>query len=145
MALRDKMIFDAATSDILTNQQLAFARDFYGGMNVTRVRYVGFPSGYKPEVAGFEFEPLASTDSKDGIGLKLTIAFGGMWLGDSPPKDTYPWVPAEMPKRALRLSIYNSGEDSIGAHNVMGACCVGYEVQQTIHGWSVIYSRAEDP
>jgi hypothetical protein len=54
------MIFDAALSDILTNQQLSFARDFYGGMNVLRVRYVGFPTPYKPEVGGFEFERLAN-------------------------------------------------------------------------------------
>ena len=143
--LREKKVLDAAIKDVLTNPSLSSTREFYGGSDVRTVRYSGFPVGYRPEVAGYLFEPCASPGG--GRGLRLTICLSGIWIDQPLPKNTYPFCPPTIPERAVILGIYNSGDLSIDTPdlNHVGGCCVGYAVEQASDGWRVVYVRSEDP
>jgi hypothetical protein len=66
---REKEILDSAVKDVLINPSLSSTLEFYGGSDVRTVRYSDFPVGYRPEVAGYLFEPCASPGG--GRGLRL--------------------------------------------------------------------------
>ena len=135
-ATRDTRILDAVIGDALTNKELASTMEFYGGTSNRTVRYTGFPAGYKPAVAGFDFVPLPSESRR---GRKLTISLGGLWIDHAPPKDKFGFITPEEPKRAVLLSIYNSGDGTIGG------CAVGYEIQKIAGGWRVHCGGYFDP
>ena len=141
-ASRDTNILDAIIRDVLTNQELASTREFYGGMGNRTVRHAGFPPGCQPRVAGYYFEPLPSSNL--GSGLKLTLRFSGIWIDQPPPKEAKdnfrtlrPPYPAE---RGALLSFYNSGGPITNGNfltTTMGGCMIGYEIRQTTNGWKV--------
>jgi hypothetical protein len=135
-ATRDERILDAVIGDALTNKRLARTMEIYGGENNRTVRYTGFPSGYKPTVAGYDFVPLPSEPSR---GRKLTIWLGGLWIDNPPPEDRFAFILIEAPKRAVLLSVSNSGDGTIGA------CAVAYEVQKIADGWKVRCGGFDDP
>jgi hypothetical protein len=141
-ASRDTNILDAIIRDVLTNQELASTREFYGGVGTRTVRHAGFPPGYQPRLPGYYFEPLPSSNL--GSGLKLTLNFSGIWIDQPPPKEAKdnfrklrPSYPAE---RGALLSFYNSGGPTTNGNlltTTMGGCMIGYEIRQITNGWKV--------
>jgi hypothetical protein len=141
-ASRDANILNSVIRDVLTNQELASTREFYGGMGNRTVRHTGFPPGYQPWVAGYYFEPLPSSNL--GSGLKLTLLLSGIWIDQPPPKEAKddfrtlrPPYPVE---RGALLSFYNSGGPTTNGNlltTTMGGCMIGYEIRQTTNGWKV--------
>lgn len=147
---RDTNILNTIIRDALTNQVLASIREFYGGVSNRMVRYTGFPAGYRPNLAGYLFEPLPS--SNFGSGLKLTLALSGMWIDQPTPeraKDDFrvlrPPYPAE---RGALLSFGNSGGPVTNGNfltSTMGGCMFGYEIRSISNGWSVGLLGKWDP
>jgi hypothetical protein len=140
-ASRDTKVLDVIIRDALTNQEFASTREFYGGVSNNTVRITGFPAGYKPDVPGYRFEPLPSSDH--GSGLRLTLALGGMWIDQPPTADTKQLFGLFQPNRAERgalLSFYNSGGPVTNGnvlYDTLGACMIGYGIRQTSNSWNV--------
>lgn len=132
----ESRILDAVIADALTNKMLARTRQFYGGGSNRTVRYAGFPAGYEPAVAGYDFIPPPSEHS---TGRRLTIVLGGLWVDRPPPKDDFFFMLPEVPQGGVLLSIYNTGSGTIGS------CAVGYEVQKIAVGWRVRCAGYFDP
>ena len=138
-ALRDARILDAAVADLLTNPELAHAREFYGGRHIKTVAYEGFPTGYKPSVAGFVFEPLTRKPTGNSSPKQLVIGLSGYWIDRAPTTNEFASFFFSPLSKGLALTVWNAGGGTIGSG------WVSYEVERSGEAWKLRYSGYEDP